>query len=100
MFNNAGLQEMINTYGERICAISLNNGKMMFLNYPGSTSLKLEDISFDTIGGCDVMVVKRKDISSGREINYTSYVTTEFIEAVIVMDEADAMYRIDPLVLK
>ena len=100
MHSNESLKAMFDEFGERICAISLNNGKMMFLDYNGAGSTKLSDITFETRNGCDLMVVKKTDISSGRNIPYTDYITTEFVENVIVMDEGYEQYRVDPLVLK
>ena len=99
MFTNAGVQQMFTEYGDRICVIGLNNGKRMFVGYNGSNSIQLSDISFETIGGCDVMAVQKIDNSSGRNVHYTTYITTEFIEFISVMSEEDADYRIDPLLM-
>lgn len=99
MFTNAGVKEMFNKYKERVCVIGLNNGKRMFIGYNGSNSTQLSDISFETIGGCDVMAVKMVDKSSGRDVKYTTYITTEFIEFISVMSEEDVDYRIDPLLM-
>lgn len=99
MWNNQGVQQMINNFGHRICAISLNNGKTLLIDYPGKDCVRLEDISFDNIGGCDVMKIEHKNHSYGTEMTFASYVTTEFIEDIIVMSEESANYRIDPLVL-
>lgn len=99
MFTNSDVKEMFDTYGERICAIGLNNGKRMLIGYNGSNSIQLSDISFETAGGCDVLAVKKIDNSSGRNVHYTTYITTEFIEFIIVMSEEDQNYRVDPLLL-
>ena len=98
-WNNNDLKSFFNKYGDRICAISLNNGKNLFIGYPGAANVKLSDISFETLGGCDVMVINHKNISYGKELTFKSYVTTEFIESISVMSEKDAEYRIDPLTL-
>ena len=100
MMSNAILQSMFEEFGDRICAISMNNNKMMFIDYSSKASVRLSDISFETRGGCDFMVVKRKDISSGRDIYHTDYIVTEFVENVIVMDEGYEKYRVDPLLIK
>ena len=99
MFTNAGVQEMIDKYGDRICGMSLNNGKYLLIGYEGVGSVQLSDISFDTIGGCDVMVINHTDISHGRHCKYQSFITTEFIEAINVMSEEDVNYRIDPMIV-
>ena len=100
MMSNADVQAMFDQYGERVCAISLNNGKLLYIGYRGKGSTLLSDISFETVGGCDMMVVSKTDISSGRDVRYKNYITTEFIESVVVMDEEFADYRVDPLLLK
>lgn len=100
MMSNSDMKQMIDTFGKRICGISLNNGKMVLIDYRGVGSTKLEDISFETIGGCDTMVIAKTDISSGTPLHYKNYVVTEFIESVIVMDEDSEKYRVDPILLK
>jgi len=97
---NSALQEMFDTFGKRICGIALNNNKLLLVDYRGKGSTKFEDISFETIGGCDMIVVQKTDISSGREVKYKNYIMTEFVESVMVMDEADALYRVDPMIMK
>lgn len=98
MMTNAGMQELFNKYGNRICSISLNNNKVLLLDYKGSA--KIDDITFETIGGCDMMIVKRVDITHGKELKFTDHIVTEFIENVIIMDEGYEDYRVDPLILK
>ena len=100
MLNNEGMKSLIDEYGKRICAISLNNGKMLFLDYPGEDRVSVDDTEFKTVNGCDMLVIPRLCISYGRKLHYKSYITTEFIENVLIMDENDAMYRIDPLSIK
>lgn len=100
MMNNAAMQEMFTTYGKRICAISLNNNKLLLIDYKGSKTAKFEDISFVTVGGVDMMAIKRTDISSGKDVHYTNYIVTEFVESVMIMDEDSEQYRIDPLIIK
>ena len=100
MMSNSDLKQMIDTFGKRICGISLNNGKMVLIDYRGVGSTKLEDISFEKVGGCDMMVINKTDISSGRHLHYKNYIVTEFIESVIVMDEDSENYRVDPMLLK
>ena len=97
MYTNATMQAMIDQFGERICAICLNNGKKLYIGYTGQTSVQLSDISLETIGGCDLIKVKRIDISSITPVSFVDYITTEFIENVIVMDEKDKDYRVNPM---
>lgn len=97
MWTNAAVKEMIDKYGHRICNMSLNNNKVLYIDYPGKDCVKLEDISFDNIGGVDVMVIQHNHSAYGKTITFKSYITTEFIEGINVMDEDYADYRIDPL---
>ena len=99
-WTNAAVEQMFQKYGDRICSISLNNGKYLLIGYRGKGQVQMSDISFETIGGIDVMAIKHVDFSSGRDVNFTSYITTAFIEGIDVMDEKDKDYRIDPLRLK
>lgn len=84
MMTNAGLQEYINKYGNDIIAIGLNNGKNLKLNYDSLRCPKTSDISFETVGGCDMFKVKHID-TTNNNIYYTSHVT-EFVEYVAVTE--------------
>ena len=99
-WSNSSVKQMFDKYGDRICSISLNNGKYLLIGYRGKGQVQMSDISFETIGGVDVMAIKHVDFSSGRDIEFTSYITTAFIEGIDVMSEKDKDYRIDPLRLK
>lgn len=96
MMTNAGVKEMFDKFPGRICAIHLNNAKTLLVDYPGKCQIQTSDISYETIGGCDLLVVNHTDISTGREVHFKSYVVTEFIESIDVMSEEDAKYRLDP----
>ena len=98
MHSNASIQAMINKFGDRICAIILNNGKKLYIGYQGEkTSVQISNISFETMNGCDMMVVERTDISFTPHVTFKDYITTEFIEQVIVMDEDSRDYRVNPM---
>lgn len=99
LWTNAGIKGMFDKYGDRINSISLNNGKHLFIGYKSSP--RLSDISFETIGGTDVMVIKQKDISHGfPAIEFETVLTTEFIEAINILSEKDIDKRLDPLMLR
>jgi hypothetical protein len=97
-WTNAGVQDVINKYGDRLNSISLNNGKYLFIGYESGVQLK--DISFETIGGVDVIKIHHKQQQGGKVIEWDNLVTTEFIESVDVMDENSKDYRLDPFTLK
>ena len=88
--------------GVQTCAlpisISLNNGKYLFIGY--KSSVQLSDITFETIGGCDVMKIHHTTKSHGKPIEFDNYLTTEFIEGIDVMDEKNPDVRLDPFTLK
>lgn len=94
---NAGVKSFFDKYPGRVCSIHLNNAKSMLIDYPGKYQTTSDDISYENIGGCDMLVVNHTDISSGREVHFKSYVVTEFIESLDVMEPEDAKYRLDPL---
>lgn len=99
-WTNAALQQMIADYPDRICCIGLNNGRMLFIGYDTPESVQPEDISFETIGGVDVMKVAHRSSKQSKYIEWENFITTEFIETVEVMKEEYKDYRIDPFLLK
>lgn len=99
-WTNAGVKQMFDTYGDRICYISLNNGKGMFIGYRMQDGVQLKDIRLETIGGNDVMIVKHRSNKQQPYIEWEDFITTEFIENIEVMGEAYKDYRVDPLLLK
>ena len=100
MWTNKALKSMFDKYAGRINAIHLNNGKVIMIDYPGKYTTKSTDISFETVDGIDLIVIDHIDNSTGREVHFKSYSTTEFVEGVDILSEEDAQYRIDPLRFK
>ena len=98
MWTNRAVQKMIDVYGERINSISLNNGKYILVGY--ESGIQLSDISLETIEGVDCIKIHHKQQSGGTVLEWDDFVTTEFIEGIDVLDEADQEYRIDPLRFK
>lgn len=96
MMTNAGVKELITKYGPRICAFCLNNGKVLRIGYNDNASCTIEEIEFETIGGCDMMVVPMTDIATGSNLKYKEHIVTEFLENIVIMDEEFEKYRIDP----
>ena len=60
----------------------------------------MDDISFVTKGGTDLLKVHHKKINFDKVIEWDNYLTTEFIEGIDVMTEEFKDYRLDPLTLK
>lgn len=98
-WTNAAVQQMFTDYPDRICFIGLNNGKRIFIGYNTAESVQPEDISFDTIGGVDVMKITHRSSKQTEYIEWENFITTEFIESIEVMKEEYKNYRIDPFIL-
>lgn len=98
-WTNAALQEMIDKFGDAIFYIGLNNGKRIYIGYPVKDSVKISDISLETIGGVDLIKIKHRSSKQSEYYEWSNYMTTEFIESVEVMDEPYTDFRVDPLIL-
>ncbi len=98
-WTNAAVKATFDKYGERVCFIGLNNGKRIFIGYNVEEGVKLKDISFETIGGVDVMKISHRSSKQQPYIEWENFITTEFIESIEIMKEEYADYRIDPLIL-
>lgn len=102
MMNNVAMKELVKEYGTRINSISLNNGKVLFLDYSDMNTPSVNELEFVTISGCDFIKVPHLDISHNPE-NPTKYFTllvTEFIENIEILDASNPDHRIDPFVIK
>lgn len=98
-WTNAALQAAFNKFGERICYIALNNGKRIFIGYNVKESVRLKDITLESIGGVDVMKIHHRSSKQSEYYEWDNYMTTEFIESVEVMGEDYEDLRIDPFLL-
>lgn len=95
---NAALQALIDANSpEALVAIKFDNNCVAYFGYKDSN--KYEDMTLETIGGVDFVVLKKKNMQ-GRELDFISYNLTDTIQNVIFMDPKDVDYRIDPLILK
>lgn len=100
--NNTGMQALIDQFGDRIYCINLDNTRFIRIGYrdrlDGTSSCTIKDISLETIGGVDYIVVNKKSRAMGdREITYKVYHLTETVQWVGIMDEDSNDYRPDPL---
>jgi len=94
--DNAGMQALIDQFGDRIFTINLDNTRFIRLGYKDSP--KIEDITLETIGGVDYIVVTNKTAAMGsKELHYKTYHLTETVQWVGIMDEDSNDYRIDPM---
>ncbi len=97
-WTNAGVKAMFDKYGDRINSIAFNNGRYLFIGYESSP--KMKDISYETIGGNDVMKIHHRGYSGSNIVEWDNYMTTELIEGFDVLDEDYKDFRIDPIMLK
>ena len=109
---NADFQAMIAEFGDRICYVALNNNKRIYFGYPSTPPnnkseqncvVNVGDLQFKTFGASDFFGIPRKDYSFPNArvpfIPFISWVKTEFIEQVVVVNEEYVDYRISPYVL-
>lgn len=97
-WTNAGVKSMFDKYGDRINSIAFNNGRYLFIGFPSSP--KRKDISFETIGGVDVIKIHHTQYSGSNIVEWDNFMTTEFIEGFDILDEPYKDFRIDPILLK
>lgn len=95
---NADLQSMIDLYGDRIFCINLNNMRCIYIGYKDGISLS--DITLETVGTTDMIVVSTKDPNPSNTVTYKVYHLTKEIQWIGVMDEGSSKYRVDPLLLR
>lgn len=95
---NEGVKALIDEYGERIFAIILDNDQKILLGY--TNTAKVSDITFETIGGTDMICIPHVSKSTRPIVSYKNYYQTDAIRTVGIMDEKDADYRVDPLVFR
>jgi len=90
----AAAQDFMTKYGDRVCIFAIDNQKMLFINYAGG-DVKKEDISFQTINDCDMMIIHHHDMN--KHVTYTTYYILEVLQAIYVLDEGCQEFRIDPI---
>lgn len=100
-FTNDALQKMITAYGDRIFCIVFDNAFKIFIGYDSSEVKSVNDLTFSTEHGIDLIGVKSlSSLPSDRAkgVSFTTYHATALIQHVCVMDEGFEDYRIDPMV--
>jgi hypothetical protein len=96
--NNTALTAFIESFGNRVFCINLDNTRFIYVGYNGG--VKMDDISLETIGGVDYVAVSRTDNSSGVEIPYKIYHLTDSIQWIGIVEEGFEEYGIDPIKLR
>lgn len=95
MMTNEAFKEAIDTYGDRIFCLFINNDRKILLGY--NSSPKLSDIELCTIGGLDAFKIRYVSKSTTPVVEYETLYLTEYIESIGIMSEKDINYRVDPL---
>lgn len=99
-WTNADLKKVFDQYKEAICHIGLNNGKSIFFNFPGRPDgVKVSDVTFETIGQTEVMKIAHQNTKQTPHYKFFSYVTTDLVESVEIMEKGYEKYRIDAWML-
>lgn len=97
--NNAELQRLFTTYGDRIFLLHFNDTKVLYIGYQNANSVRKEDISFVTEGGTEYIVVKRTD-PIRPQIKWEMRWLTSYLESVGIMDADSVDYRPDPMLFR
>lgn len=92
----AGLQKLIDDYGERIYAMNFDNNQVAFFGY--NDSYKISDVELTTVGGEDFIIIHNPNhITTGLiPLSYDIYRAVWDVQWVGVMDEGYENYRPDP----
>lgn len=95
----AGIQNLIDTYGDRIFAINFDNGQVAFIGYKDSYSIT--DIELTTIGGEDMIVIHNPDHKSTGliPVTYDIYRAVWDVQWIGIMDVGYENYRPDPFMM-
>ena len=92
---NAAIQALIAQSPEGgVFAIKFDNGETLFIDYPGG--VKIENISFETIGEVEFVVVKRKVRDGNHDLEYKIYHETACAQWIGVMEPGYEEFRPDP----
>lgn len=96
------IEKMIADFGERIQIITFDNNQVLFIGFPNRPTLA--DITIETIGGTDFLVVHNTDPRqfgfNTNSIKYKVYHPIECIQAITVVDDEYANMSLDPLNFK
>lgn len=95
---NQVLQAIIDEYGERICAIFIDNEHKLLFNYPNTP--KITDIELVNIGGVDMYKVPYEGKSQRPPVKFSGLYLTSCIQQFIIIDEKDINYRVDPMIFR
>lgn len=98
--DNVSLQAIIDEYGDRLCAIQLDNTHTIWIGYRSENSVSLNQIELTTKGNADVFIVHYKRFMGDRVIEYSTLFPTECIQGIVTMDDGYEKWRVDPISLK
>ena len=100
---NAVVQEYIDTFGDRIFEMMFDNGFSVFIGYPSSKVLSVNDILLRNVAGVDMIGFRSYAPHTPDKRQGATFVTwhnTACLQWIGVMDEEYKDLRIDPLILK
>ncbi len=96
---NKALQAMITEFGDRICMIVFDNNNKIYIGYQSSPLQKASELTLATKGDVDfvgVPVIPKDPKLVRLGVTGVAWHPTECIQAVFVIDEKHAEYRLDP----
>ena len=91
----ADVQAYFDKYGDRIFLICINNQVYISVGYSHNRCLNISDITFETIGDEDFLVVPYTVRDGGTEMKYSVHYKLNEIQYFGVMDEGYDQYRPD-----
>ncbi len=96
---NAALQELINTYGDRISCLMFADKNPEYIGYPSSPCKSVDDLTFTTADGIDLVgsplyPSNSKDKADG--VVFTVFHVTSTLNFIVVVDEDHPKYLVDP----
>lgn len=100
---NAVVQEYIDTFGDRIFEFMFDNSYAVFVGYPSSKVLSVNDIILKNVAGTDMIGFRNYAPHTPDKRQGATFVVwhvTSCLQWIGVMDEDYADLRIDPLILK
>lgn len=91
-FNKTIFEAFVAKYDETCCSIHLDNGRIIYIGYPGVGMIhKLSDIEITTIGGEDFLHIIHTDLNNmdGHKLDLESFVPIDEIKQIGVCQTKD-----------
>ena len=100
---NSGLRAFIDEYGDRICALLMNNNNKIYIGYPSVPIKSGKDIELRTFGDTDMFRIplEPSDPKLQRKgVQFDAWHVTEQVQFIIIGDENHNQYLYDPFQIR